>query len=256
MLPMSPIRLLAAFALAAAVPTLAAAAIETRTVQFAKGASSATVKGSIKGDHTVDYTVRARAGQTMAVDLQSRHTALAFNVLPPGSNDVAIPDAISRQAWSGALPADGEYKVRVYLPRSSARRGETASYTLTVGIDAGAGSAAGQGSDSRALAATRRAGEGRFDATGMVPCAQQSGQPLGQCNFGVARAGGGTATVAVTRPDGRKRFIFFESGRAVGADLSQADGNMTFRATRQGDLNMIQAGDERYEIPDAAVFGG
>jgi uncharacterized protein (DUF2237 family) len=79
---------------------------------------------------------------------------------------------------------------------------------------------------------------------------------MGQCTFGVARAGGGTATVVVTHPDGRKRFIFFEKGKAVGADLSQADGNMTFRATKEADLYRIQAGDERYEIPEAVIFGG
>ena len=79
---------------------------------------------------------------------------------------------------------------------------------------------------------------------------------MGQCDFGVARAGGGTAAVVVTRPDGRKRFIFFEQGKATGADLSQADGNMAFRASKQADLYVIQAGNERYEIPEAVVFGG
>jgi hypothetical protein len=77
-----------------------------------------------------------------------------------------------------------------------------------------------------------------------------------QCNFGVARDGGGTATVVITRPDGRTRAIFFEKGQAVSADLSQADGNMNFRATKNADLYVIQAGDERYEIPEAVVFGG
>jgi hypothetical protein len=60
----------------------------------------------------------------------------------------------------------------------------------------------------------------------------------------------------ITRPDGRKRFIFFENGKAIGADLSQADGNMTFKASKQDDLYLIQAGDERYEFPEAVVYGG
>ena len=33
-----------------------------------------------------------------------------------------------------ALPTDGIYVVRVYLMRNAARRGETAQYTLTVGV--------------------------------------------------------------------------------------------------------------------------
>jgi hypothetical protein len=77
-----------------------------------------------------------------------------------------------------------------------------------------------------------------------------------QCDFGVARAGGGTAAVSVTRPDGRKRVIFFKAGKAVAADLSQADGNMSFSATKEADLFLIRAGNERYEIPEAVIFGG
>jgi hypothetical protein len=118
----------------------------------------------------------------------------------------------------------------------------------------GAGAAAGGAATRESSAA--RAGQGKFDATGQVPCAQRAGQPMGQCKFGVARESGGSATLVVTRPDGRTRAIFFEKGQAVGADMSQADGNMRFRARKNADLFLIEAGDERYEIPDAAVFGG
>ena len=45
-------------------------------------------------------------------------------------------------------------------------------------------------------------------------------------------------------------------GRPIGADINQADGYPEFRATREGDLNLIRIGDERYEIPDAVVLGG
>ncbi len=72
----------------------------------------------------------------------------------------------------------------------------------------------------------------------------------------MARDPGGTATIVVTHPDGRKRFIFFEQGKAIGADLSQADGNMNFRSTKRGDLYLIDAGNERFEIVEAFVFGG
>jgi hypothetical protein len=102
-----------------------------------------------------------------------------------------------------------------------------------------------------------RAGRGEFDATGSVGCSDRPGQPMRQCQMGVARDGGGTATVAITRPDGRKRFIFFEKGKAVSADLSQADGNMTFMPAKSGSgMFQIDAGDERYEFPESVVFGG
>lgn len=108
------------------------------------------------------------------------------------------------------------------------------------------------GPDDSAL----RAGQGQFDATGKLPCAQAAGQPMSECAFGVARAGGGYATVVVTRPDGRTRAIFFRMGRPLGADTSQADGYPEFSATKESDLNLIRIGGERYEIPDAVILGG
>lgn len=100
-----------------------------------------------------------------------------------------------------------------------------------------------------------RAGQGQFDATGKVGCAQHMGQPLTWCDFGVARAGGGYATIVITRLDGMKRAIYFRMGKPIGADTSEADPG-EFSATKEEDLNLIRIGSERYEIPDAAVLGG
>jgi hypothetical protein len=94
-----------------------------------------------------------------------------------------------------------------------------------------------------------------MNATGKIPCAQYKGQPTGQCEFGVARAGDGYATVVINKPNGRTRAIFFRMGKPIGADTSEADPG-EFSATREGDLNFIRIGNERYEIPDAVVLGG
>lgn len=104
--------------------------------------------------------------------------------------------------------------------------------------------------------ASLRAGQGAFDATGPIACAEADGEPMSWCNFGVAREGGGTATVVITRPDGRTRAIFFIDGVANSADTSEADGYHEFGAERQGDVTLIRVGPERYEIPDAVIFGG
>lgn len=104
--------------------------------------------------------------------------------------------------------------------------------------------------------ASLRAGRGDFDAAGKIPCAPHAGQPMKQCDFGVARQSGGFATVVVTKPDGVKRAIFFRRGVPSGADTSEADGDGEFSYEEEGDLNRIRVGEERYEIPDAAVLGG
>lgn len=109
-----------------------------------------------------------------------------------------------------------------------------------------------KGPDNSAL----RAGQGEFDATGQVPCARYPGQPMRQCAFGVARAGGGYATVVIKKPDGLSRAIYFRMGKPIGADTSEADGYHDFNTTQQNDLHIISVGPERYEIPSAVVLGG
>ena len=139
---------------------------------------------------------------------------------------------------------------------TSTGRDKTVVECEVVGFKAPDGPAAGAPAAGREPSAAR-AGRGQFDATGPVDCAERKGQPMRQCPMGVARDGGGTATVVVTRPDGRKRVIFFDKGKAVSADLSQADGNMNFRATKNArGIYLIDAGDERYEIVESVVFGG
>ncbi|MGL6111595.1 MAG: hypothetical protein ACRC2B_16005 [Rubrivivax sp.] len=250
--------LFAALVLVAA-PSYAQPDIVKRPVQFAKGKSGATIKGSITGDQTIDYTLRAAAGQTMTVKL-SGGSSVNFNVLPPGSTGEALfVGSRDGNNSTTALSTSGEYTIRVYQMGSAASGGRRSNFTLDVAIAGGAQKPAALQStadDEKMVEASARASEGKFNATGKIPCAWAKGQPMGQCDFGVARAGGGTAAVAVTLPDGRKRVLFFKSGKAVSANLSQADGNMSFSATKEADLYMIRAGNERYEIPEAVIYGG
>jgi hypothetical protein len=242
----------------AAVPSFAQPDIVKRPVQFAKGKSAATIKGSIVGDQTVDYTLRAAAGQTMTVKLSGGSSAY-HNVLPPGSTGEALfVGSRDGNVSTTTLPASGEYTLRVYQMGQASSGNKRSNFTLDVAIAGGAPKAATtlSAEDNKMVEASARAGEGKFNATGKIPCAQAKGQPMGQCDFGVARAGGGTAAVSITRRDGRKRLIYFNAGKAVGADLSQADGNMDFKVSKEADLFMIRAGNERYEIPEAVIFGG
>jgi hypothetical protein len=49
---------------------MAQTAIERQRVEFRAGADSSLVKGQLKGDQTVDYVLRAGAGQAMTVELK------------------------------------------------------------------------------------------------------------------------------------------------------------------------------------------
>jgi len=114
----------------------------------------------------------------------------------------------------------------------------------------------GSASGGSSMSSSERAGMGEYDASGHVRCAQHAGQSMRDCRFQVSREGGGTATVVITRPDGVNRALFFENGRFLSADTSQADGYPDYRGDRRGDMTIVTVGEERYEIPDAVIFGG
>ena len=241
-------------ALFAAPPALAEGDIRVERVQFERGANSAVIEGKITGYEIVDYVLRVRAGQAMNISMATKHGANYFNILRPGEDPVAMFNgSLHENQFEGVAPKSGDYKVRVYLMRSAARRKEAANYRLEMIVTPSSGSAPSaarerKGHDAKVQGTT-------YHATGNVPCKMAAGQPTGSCPFGVTRKGRGSAVVTVTKPDGRTRAIFFENGTAIGADVSQADPGR-FGAQKEADLNIVNIGQERYEIPDAVVFGG
>jgi hypothetical protein len=108
-------------AMTAATALLAADEMRTERVQFSKGSSSAVVNGQIKGYQSVDYVLGARAGQSMSVRMTTDNSANYFNILAPGETEVAFFNgSTSSNQYSGKLPANGDYRIRVYLMRSAA----------------------------------------------------------------------------------------------------------------------------------------
>lgn len=117
------------------VPAVAQAPVRSERVQFGRGASSTLLRGTIKGYQTIDYLLSARAGQTMTASLSSSNRSAYFNVLPPGSRDVAIfTGSTGGNRFVGRLPSTGDYRLRVYLMRGAARRGERADFGLSVAV--------------------------------------------------------------------------------------------------------------------------
>jgi len=235
--------------LAASSSTLAADGIESRPLQFAKGTSSATVKGSIRGEQTIDYKLRAKAGQTMNVTLKTSNGANYFNVLPPGSAGEAIfVGSTSGNEWMGQLPADGEYTVRVYLMRSAARRNEAANYTLTVGIS---GSTAATAALGRAPSTDAKVKGTPYHATGPLPC-WMGNAPLGssQCEFGVIRGKPGNADVHIKPAGGLERVLTFRGSTVT-------SGKDKIKAAKSGDMWTIEVNDyEHYQVSESVISGG
>jgi len=236
-----------AIAMIAAAPVLAQEHIQKERVRFAAGATSATIKATIKGDQTVDYVLGAAAGQTMVVSLQSSNASNYFNVMPPGSDAATFVGSTSGNEFSGALTAAGDYTVRVYLMRNAARRNESASYTITFKI------LNGPPGDAKVTGTP-------YHATGNVPCSIGADpKRSAQCGFGVIRGAPGNAEVhltspgyEVTSPAAVKRVVTF-----AGNTVTAPDPGVHMKAEKQGDEWSISIDDrEYYVIPEAVIVGG
>ena len=225
---------------------------ETRTerVQFAKGATSAFIKGRLKGNSDVDYLVRAGAGQTITVSLKRSNLSNYFNVLPPGSKDVAMYARQTGEDFKSVLPTDGDYTIRVYLVRTAARRYESSDYTLTINVT-GKALAPVPASKDAVIPGTP------FHASAKIVCVPyievfREKKPQ-ECEAFVIRRGfDGTATVEIAQGNSTIRRILFVKGEPVSSDSPSA---MTF--SRKGDRTIVRFDDdESYEIPDAFIFAG
>ena len=238
-------RFLFAALTAAGLALVQPAVADQVVVSFAKGTSSQTLKGSIKGDQSRDYIVDARTGQTLTVDFKPSNASAYFNVIAPGADSAMFIGSTEGNRFSGPLTTSGHHTVQVYLMRNAARRNEVANYTLTIGVT-GAAAAAPRPSHDALVAGTN------YNATAEVPCITAADAPKGRCKAGVIRMAGGEATVELQTPDGGQRHIYFKNGRPTSSDA-----NAPMNATRQSDVNIIRIGTvEVYEIPDAFVVGG
>jgi hypothetical protein len=131
--------LLAIVALFLAAPAaLAQIDVRTERVQFERGASSAVIEDSITGYETMDYVLGAREGQYMNVSMATDNTANYFNIRAPRETEVAFFNgSVSENQYEGILPESGDYRIRVCLMRSAARRDELANYRVEMIIAAG-----------------------------------------------------------------------------------------------------------------------
>lgn len=307
------------------LPAIAQDAREER-VSFQPGRSGADIRGSIRGYEIVDYLIDARAGQTIEISLKTSNLSSYFNLLQ-GSDPTAIyVGSTEGNDYTGVLPDDADYRIRVYLMRNAARRDETADYTLSVAITGGKATSpspdyadglaggpdfwqvrgvpagdtlnvrSGAGTSNRVVGAlangdrVRNLGcemagtarwcrieaasgqaltgwvSGRYlveagaepnnginsQATGQIPCSPLAGQPTTNCAFRVTRGGNGNAAVWIELPAGGERYIEFVDGRP---EITDAGMQISFE--KISDLYLIRIdGSERYEIPEAVVYGG
>mgnify|MGYP006285726421 CR=1 FL=1 len=134
---------------------LAAMSAEARDLRETRvhflGDDRASINDRITGYEAVAYHVHAAAGETMTVALETEDTSTYFNVYAPGTGPGDAAMAVSGQTgpmvpalnrFSAELPVSGDYVVTVYQTRASARRDNTAIYTLDVTLASGTAASA------------------------------------------------------------------------------------------------------------------
>lgn len=244
-----PLACVAAGLLAISLPAgdgVAQPAIESQRVSFRAGADSTLLTGQLKGDQSVDYILRAGAGQTLKVELKGSNPQNYFNVIAAGSDSALFIGSSSGHRFHGLLPSDGDVRVRVYLMRPAARRHESSSYSLKLGTG-GAPLAPVPASRDALIPGTP------YHASADVPCVSGGGRQVANCKAFVIRRANNSGTVVVTNPQGQTRQFLFVNGKAVASDQPE-----TLSVQRRGDVSVLSLGEnfERYEIVDALVVGG
>lgn len=102
---------------------------KTQRVRFARGRTTAILKGAVVRGTQDRYILGARGGQTMIVHVTSREKNAVFTILGPDATALEGTDeGLDATDWTGELPLSGDYSIWVSPTRGNA------SYTLEVTI--------------------------------------------------------------------------------------------------------------------------
>jgi len=133
---------LSALALALALAPGLAAQEAVTPIRFARGTSGAEVAGGVVRGERALYSLGARAGQTLTARITAAEGNAVFQIYAPGAvprtqdamlevAGTTLPGAgegEDARAWSGVLPATGDYLIVVGGTRGNA------SYRLSVSV--------------------------------------------------------------------------------------------------------------------------
>jgi hypothetical protein len=103
--------------------------VVTQRVKFARGKSSATLRGRAKYGMSYVYNIGARQGQYMTIQLKSDRGLVDFSLTAPDSQ--TVPNAFLVKDWSGDLAQSGDYAIVVVMNDESA---SNVAYVLEVSI--------------------------------------------------------------------------------------------------------------------------
>jgi hypothetical protein len=103
---------------------------EPLRIEIKRGATSAKVKGKIRGDEQAEYVFAARKGQQVTITLTSEPDQSALFELR-AADGVDYKFQYNGRSWSGPAPTAGDYFLTVIRQTGKAER---SAYSLTLTI--------------------------------------------------------------------------------------------------------------------------
>lgn len=85
-------------------------------ISFSKGATSATVGGQINRGQTIDYVLRALAGQTMMVSVFSPNNNVYLGILGLSDNVPLMRTSVAGTSFNGVLSRTQDYQISLFSP--------------------------------------------------------------------------------------------------------------------------------------------
>ncbi len=198
-------------------------------ITFAPGASGASVSAKVAGDAVCDYTISARKGQVLSVDLKA----------PSGIEAIAVGKVEHDFAAERTLtlPANGTYTVRVLQTRNAARKFTAPrAFTLSVGVRGGKAAASQPAAKAAAAATVTTA-----TPTGATLCEQTTPLTADIGNYSGAIAG-----------DGLCEYRF--KGRAGQQLTMMMDGSSDLDVILFDPVNATLERDQAFTLPQDGTY--
>jgi hypothetical protein len=104
----------------------ATTAVRAKRIEFASGATSATVEGRIAGGATDAYLLRALQGQWAEVSIYAAKSDVVLEIYGVADGQPLLRSAMRRTTWAGVLPATQDYGIK------AVSTGGNTTYTLQV----------------------------------------------------------------------------------------------------------------------------
>jgi xanthosine utilization system XapX-like protein len=211
-------------------------------VNFRPGKSSAVLVGRLVGDQAIDYVLTVKAGQKVSVTLTKAKSSAGYLVIDAGTGNGMADSNLAGTRANVVAVTDGKVKVRLFMVRAAARRGESSPFSLTISVT---GKALAPVKGDALVKGTN------FHATAEAQMDHYLFKDMKTCKVGVIRRGENATGTLEFSFNGQKRRVLIVAGKAVSADSTEK-----VSSSKEGETFVIKIGaSETYKVNELLLMG-